>query len=936
MPTLAFLNVLFDEPLWLLALPVAVAIVLAIALRSESGWRSRPVSIALRLASVALLVAALARPVTIWRADDVATIVVRDVSDSVPRQQDTEIDRVLAAEAAALRADDRLGVVTAAATPLLRHAPLPTTPTDAAAQLAARADASQSRDFTDLGAAVSLALSALPPDAGGRLTLVSDGHDLAGEFDAAVRAAAAAGIPIDVVPIDAGERPPVVVESVLTPDVVRAGSIVPLRVTIESREALDAWITVRRNGVLEPVASGERRVPVSIRPGRETFVIDVAAPASGACRFDVRVETNDPRGDADLETGSAIAFASGRARVAVVSNSSRSADLVSALEGEDVDVVAIAPSALGTSAAELASFDAIVLCDFGAFDTTRQGEAALMQYVRDFGGGLVTVGGHNAYGAGGWIGSRFAEILPLELDPPPERHVPSSALALVIDRSGSMSRRLAGGKSQLDLAADAAIAAVRALGRDQFVTVIAFDAASDVIVPLTLNADPEAIGRAIASLGSGGGTDLFPALELARTELSTRPLGTRHVVVLSDGETAGDAQTGLAIARAMANEGTTLSTIVVGDSVNAPLMRGLAQLGGGRHWAADSKNAEKSLTPIFQRETFLLKRSLIAEGDAFRPTVTSSLLPLAGVSDPLPEMTGYVVTAPRLGLATIDAQSPRGDPILAHWNHGLGRVYAWTGDATAAWDRGWLASDSYATLWRHLLKRSLRPADDGTLVLRVRPSAGETAISLSVRGEQPGAVRTSAVRLVDGAGVERLVPLERTSLTEFVGRTGPLAGGIALAQAAVDDGASVRTARRGVIVRDDRERLAEGTDLGRLTRAAATTGGRVLSLAGPPNDLWSRDNVRMPYRRTSIWDLCAVLAAALFVADTAARRLALRKERMLAAAAAAVIPVAATRRDVPPAPDARPSGNAEPESAATPELGRLRAAKDRVRGNAES
>jgi hypothetical protein len=81
-----------------------VTVVLVVALRSESGWRSRPISIALRLASVALLVAALARPVTIWRADDVATIVVRDVSDSVPRGEDAAIDRFLAAEVAAARA----------------------------------------------------------------------------------------------------------------------------------------------------------------------------------------------------------------------------------------------------------------------------------------------------------------------------------------------------------------------------------------------------------------------------------------------------------------------------------------------------------------------------------------------------------------------------------------------------------------------------------------------------------------------------------------------------------------------------------------------------------------------------------------------------------------------------------------------------------------
>ncbi|MFO0829889.1 MAG: VWA domain-containing protein [Phycisphaerales bacterium] len=941
MPTLAAFGLLFDQPVWLLAIVPAIGAIVAIALRAGSGWRSQPVSLSLRLGSVTLLVVALARPIATWHGQDVAVVVVRDVSASVPKRLDGVIDQFLATETRAIQASDRIGVIAAAATPSIVRASLAATPAEAQSATAARAQPGQARDGTDLGAAIHLALSSLPHDAGGRVVLVSDGFDLAGEFDGAVASAQAAGVPIDVVPLDVGERAPVIVESVQLPDVVRPGAIVPLRVTIDSRESLDGWLSVRRNGLREALGADGLRIPIAIGRGRATFVLNAPAPTFGACRYDVRVEISHPRSDPELESGSAIAFTSGKARVAVVSNASRAHELVRALEGSDVEITELTPGLLGTTALDLAQWDAIALCDFGVADTNRSGEDALIGYVRDLGGGLMTIGGPNAYGAGGWIGSRFAEILPLELDPPPERMVPSSGLAIVIDRSGSMSRPIQGvGRSQLALAADAAIAAVRALGRDQYVTVIGFDAASDVIVPLTANANPEAVGRAIASLGSGGDTDLFPAIALARQELARRPLGSRHVLVLSDGETAGSPDVGVALAHSLAAEGTTLSTIAVGDAPNTTLMGDLARAGMGRSWTVDSRNAATSLTPIFQRETFFAKRSLLAEDEAFRPVATSTLLPLAGIRDPLPEMKGYVVTAPRRGLATLDAESPQGDPILAHWNHGLGRVYSWTGDAAPRWDRGWLASDAYATLWRHLLKRVLRPADDGTLVLHVNPGPTETLIALSLRGEYTPSANASLVRIVDASGAVRTVELERISLTEFVGRTSPLPTGAAIVQAAVDDGNSVRTIRRGLVVRDDRERRAEGSDLARLSRAADATGGRVLALDAPGTDLWSRDHVRMPTAQMSIWDLLTVIAAALFVADTAARRLALRRERIVEAAAAAFIPAAVVREtDARAAPGgAAAEGLSDAASAAVAEsqsLRRLRAAKERARGATE-
>ena len=48
----------------------------------------------------------------------------------------------------------------------------------------------------------------------------------------------------------------------------------------------------------------------------------------------------------------------------------------------------------------------------------------LATYVHDMGGGLVMIGGPDAFGAGGWEGSKLEEVLPVNMDIPAQRQMP--------------------------------------------------------------------------------------------------------------------------------------------------------------------------------------------------------------------------------------------------------------------------------------------------------------------------------------------------------------------------------------------------------------------------------------------------------------------------------------------------------------------------------
>ena len=55
----------------------------------------------------------------------------------------------------------------------------------------------------------------------------------------------------------------------------------------------------------------------------------------------------------------------------------------------------------------------------------------------------------------------------------------------------------------------------------------------------------------------------------------------------------------------------------------------------------------------------------------------------------IPTLRGYVCTTPK-PRAEIPLVSDKGDPVLAHWQYGLGRAVAFTSDAKPKWATDWM------------------------------------------------------------------------------------------------------------------------------------------------------------------------------------------------------------------------------------------------------
>jgi Ca-activated chloride channel homolog len=167
-------------------------------------------------------------------------------------------------------------------------------------------------------------------------------------------------------------------------------------------------------------------------------------------------------------------------------------------------------------------------------------------------------------------------------------------VAIVLDQSGSMSGR------KIEEAKRAAVMAIGRLGRDDTVSLIAYQSTVDVLVPATKLRDPGPVRRAIGSLQAGGSTALFGGVSKGAQELRKFPSENRvnTLLLLSDGianvgpSSPGElAQLGASLAR----EGIAVTTIGLGLDYNEDLMTRLALASDGNHFfveeAADLERA---------------------------------------------------------------------------------------------------------------------------------------------------------------------------------------------------------------------------------------------------------------------------------------------------------------------------------------------------------
>lgn len=178
---------------------------------------------------------------------------------------------------------------------------------------------------------------------------------------------------------------------------------------------------------------------------------------------------------------------------------------------------------------------------------------------------------------------------------------PPQALALVIDRSGSMSGR------PLEEAKRCAEYVLSKLRPSDAVALVKFDNLVQRLWPAAPLGDGAPQRAAIAGIHAGGNTNLHGGWKEGADTLSdVSGQGLKRVILLSDGqanEGVTDANEIAAQCAAWAAKGVTTSTYGLGNSFNEELMVAMARAGGGNHYYGDT--ADDLMEP-FQQELELL------------------------------------------------------------------------------------------------------------------------------------------------------------------------------------------------------------------------------------------------------------------------------------------------------------------------------------------
>ena len=633
---------------------------------------------------------AAARPSWITEQSKVATIALVDVSDSISDQQ-LAAARAYLDTLEAATGSGNLQVVTFAEKPTVVRKP----EGKALSQAVARHPGGGAG--TDTQAAMQLAYGIYPDGFVPRMVIVSDGNQTQGDVAVEAYRAKELGVRVSWRTFDQDKTSEVRVVGVTVPDDLKVGQPYDVTAEVWSTEPQRATLALQQdefpNG-LEPTKD------VELREGKNLIKFKSDAKHAGATTY--RLTLTRFEHDTEKQNNAAVMTApvKGRPNVLYVEGGilrepGQAGHLQRALEHENIDVTVRGPNGIPANPKELDKFDLVLVSDVPAHLMGAGQMQALDAYVAQGGGGLIMAGGEDSFGSGGYERTKIEQMMPVRFDSEKIKEQPDVAVALVIDRSGSMQG------PKLEAAKESARATAEVLAPNDYIAVIAFDSEAQVFVRPTRASNKMRISNDIARLQSGGGTNIYPGLKEAFELLQGINAKVKHVILMTDGEAPTD---GIAeLVQDMRASRITVSCVGV-QGADRSMLSMIADAGDGRLYMVEDIGA---LPKIFMKETQEAQKSQLVE-DLIRVRVAKKVEAIEGTNvENAPPLHGYVTTKPKPTAETI-LISDLGEPILARWRYGAGTAVAWTSDVKNRWAVDWIRWSGFPKFWAQVIRSSMR------------------------------------------------------------------------------------------------------------------------------------------------------------------------------------------------------------------------------------
>jgi Mg-chelatase subunit ChlD len=578
------------------------------------------------------------------------------------------------------------------------------------------------RDSTRMANAIEVALARMKPDRAARLLVLTDGYStepLTG-LESRLRTQE---VPLDYRLLESPNPQDYQVDFLHTAERVRPGE--PFLIQLQVSGTPDATVPyeILRDG------HGIGRGTLDVKGGMGSLRFTDRVFSPGAHHYQARIT---PEHDAvpGNNTGQSWLDVVSGPRVLLVTNYPDD-PLIAALREEQVDVdVETNPRLLNPG--RLSGARAVIFNNVPAYQMPEDFLSSIDFFVREQGGGLLMAGGKYSFGAGGYFGSAIDPLLPVSMELRTDHRKLAIAMAIVMDRSGSMSMAVANGLTKMDMADDGAARAVALLSPIDAVSVIAVDTEPHVIVPLTQIggnagdlADPI---RHIASMG--GGIYIDVALKAGWEQLKQSTAGERHFILFADASDSEEPGNYKEIVDEMVQGGVTISTIGMGTEgdKDAGLLEDIAKRGKGRaYFDADPEG----LPTIFAQETVAIARSAFLKDPVdVQPSSGWAEIAAQPISW-LPSVDGYNLSYLKPeATAALSTKDEYQAPLVAFWQRGAGKVAAVSFPLAGDFSqrvRAWSEFGNFnRTLTRWLLGSDTPPG----LGLRTRLEGTELQVSL--------------------------------------------------------------------------------------------------------------------------------------------------------------------------------------------------------------
>ena len=852
------------QPYYLLLLVVLPLIIYFIFRSSLSiSGTKKWVSLGIRIIILILLTLGLSGLSFTRSLDRVNVLFLLDVSDSVsPQTRETGLQYIKDA-VGKMGADDTAGLIVFGAQASMEASPQKN-------PVIEDLTSDVKTSVTDIASALGLALASFPDEGDKKIVLLSDGNENLGKATDIASIGKSLGVAIYTVPFPSQEKVnEIYVEKIVAPARVKADEQHEFKVVVVSHGEGTATLTLLKDGALL------REDEVDLTLGENVFSYQSSFEQRGLHNYEVIV-SSDSDTLSQNNRGESFVEVLGNPKVLYVSQAGQESEpLLRALAGQKIEVTILRTLDLPNTLNGFLEHDAIIFDNVSGFDLSISKMELIHRYVRDTGGGFIMIGGESSFGAGGYYRTPIEELLPVDMDVAARINIPSLAMALVIDKSGSMGGNVAGGETKLDIAKAATFSAIELLNPFDKVGLLAFDADFEWTVPIVDAGERERIANNLATLTSGGGTNMFDPLKEAHRVMASMDAAVKHIIILSDGLTDKAGQFDDLVEKIVEDK-ITVSTVALGGDADSNLMANIADKGKGRKYATEDP---ENIPRIFTTETILVSRGLVVEED-FIPGIIGTNEMLAGIDlTTLPALKGYVLTYGKPS-ADLSLAVERGDPILASWRYGLGRSVAFTSDLKGKWGQDWVRWSYYPQLVSQLVRWVERKSSRENFVANISIEQGAGTIVVDVLDENEDYVNYLDLKgsiISPGESPVQDIELEQVAPGRYAGEFGALEIGnyfINLYGSGGEQEVAPKT--YGAAVAYSPEYVNFDLNLPFLRNLAETTSGKVL-------DIGDEDGLSEVFKPSgvgfrnfqSIWFSLVMAALILFILDIAVRKITL-------------------------------------------------------------